>query len=261
VKRGKNDTNDAAAIATAVRQPDMRFVAVKTQEQQARAVLFRTHQTFTRQRAKLMVTLRGHLQEHGVIVAKGQAALLAFSETLEASPELVPDLVFETARLYFHQIEQLGGTIAALERQMAEIAKTDEVARRIQTMPGVGTVNAAALLAFAPAMESFRRGRDFAAWLGLVPTQHSTGGKTRLGRVSRMGQADMRRLLVNGATVCLRWASAKGTAPDSWLGKLMARKPWKVAAIALANKMARALWAMVVNKTDYQGGLITYEAK
>ncbi|MDW9701693.1 IS110 family transposase [Sinorhizobium meliloti] len=258
VKRGKNDANDAAAVATAVRQPDMRFVAVKSQEQQAQAILFRTHQTFTRARARLMTTLRRHLAEHGVIVPKGQAALLAFEARLEAEPGLVPDLVFEIARLYYHQIEQLGQSVVSLERQMADIAKKDDTARRIQTMPGVGTVNAAAFLAFAPPMETFKRGRDFAAWLGLVPKQMSTGGKTKLGRVSKMGQADMRRLLVNGATVCMRWATAKGVAPHSWLGRLMARKPWKVAAIALANKMARAIWAMVTRKEEYAGGLVRY---
>lgn len=258
VKRGKNDAVDAAAIATAVRQPDMRFVAVKSQEQQSHAVLFRTHQSFTRARARLMTTLRGHLAEHGVIVPKGYAALLAFEEKLEAEPDLVPDLVLDIVRLYYHQIEQLARSITKLERQMAEIAKQDEVARRIQTMPGVGPINAAAFLAFAPPMESFKRGRDFAAWLGLVPRQLSTGGKTRLGRVNKMGQSDMRRLLVNGATVCLRWATAKGISPESWLGRLMARKPWKVVAIALANKMARAIWAMVTKKQDYAGGLVVY---
>ncbi|WP_430448200.1 IS110 family transposase [Rhodophyticola sp.] len=258
VRRGKNDANDAAAIATAVRQPDMRFVAVKSQEQQSQAILFRTHQSFTRARARMMTTLRGQLAEHGVIVPKGHAALLAFEEQLERNPERVPDLVLETVRLLYHQISQLGQSIKTLERQMADIAKKDEVARRIQTMPGVGPVNAAAFLAFAPPMESFKRGRDFAAWLGLVPKQLSTGGKTRLGRVNKMGQSDMRRLLVNGATVCMRWAAAKGVDPDSWLGRLMARKPWKVAAIALANKMARALWAMVTKKEEYAGGLVTY---
>ena len=258
VKRGKNDAIDAAAIATAVRQPDMRFVAVKSQEQQSQAVLFRTHQSFTRARARLMTTLRGHLAEHGIIVAKGHAALMAFEEKLEAEPDLVPDLVLEIARLYYHQIGELGRSIATLERQMNTIAKENEIARRIQTMPGIGPVNAAAFLAFAPPMETFKRGRDFAAWLGLVPKQLSTGGKTRLGRVNKMGQADMRRLLVNGATVCLRWAAAKGIDPESWLGRLMARKPWKVAAVALANKMARAIWAMVTKKKDYAGGLVVY---
>lgn len=258
VKRSKNDANDAAAIATAVRQPDMRFVAVKDQEQQAQAVLFRTHQTFTRQRSQLLVTLRGHLGEHGVIVAQGIAALVAFEETLETDPGMVPDLVLEAARLYYHHVQELNQSIATLERQMAEMAKRSDIARRIRTMPGIGPINAAAFLAFAPPMESFRCGRDFAAWLGLVPKQLSTGGRTKLGRVSKMGQADLRRLLIIGATGCIRWANQKGIDPDSWLGKLLERKPRKMAAVALANKMARALWAMVTKKQEYRGSLVVY---
>ncbi len=258
VKRSKNDAVDAAAIATAVRQPDMRFVAVKDQQQQSHAVLFRTHQTFTRQRSQLLITLRGHLAEHGVVVAKGNSSLIMFAETLETQTGLLPDLVLEAARLYYHHIEQLNQSIATLERQMAATAKQDDTARRIQTMPGIGPINAAAFLAFAPPMESFRKGRDFAAWLGLVPRQHSTGGKAKLGKVSKMGQADMRRLLITGATVCIRWAVAKGVASESWLGRLLTRKPGKVAAVALANKMARALWAMLTKGEDYSGGLVQY---
>lgn len=254
VKRSKNDANDAAAIAVAVRQPDMRFVAVKSPDQQAQAMLFRTHQTFTRQRSQLLITLRGHLAEHGIIVAKGNAALIAYEEVLEAQP----DLVLEASRLYFHQIAQLNNSIAAFERQMKDTAKRNDTARRLQTMPGIGSINAAAFLAFAPPMESFKRGRDFAAWLGLVPRQHSTGGKTRLGRVGKMGQSDMRRLLITGATVCLRWAVAKGIDPQSWLGRLLARKPAKMVAVAMANKMARALWAMMTKGQDYSGSLVQY---
>jgi|TARA_R110002096_G_scaffold434457_1_gene656059 transposase len=259
VKRGaKNDANDAAAIATAVRQPGMRFVRIKSQEQQSHAMLFRSHQTFTRQRAQLLITLRGHLAEHGIIVAKGNAALLAFAETLEAEAGLVPDLVLESARLYYHHIDQLAQTVVTLERQMGEATKRDKDMRRLRTMPGVGPISAAAFLAFAPPMESFRRGRDFAAWLGLVPKQLSTGGKTKLGRVSKMGQSDLRRLLITGATVCIRWARWKGIKPDSWLGKLLERKQGTLAAVALANKMARILWAMVTKGQDYRGGLVEY---
>ena len=259
VKRSaKNDANDAAAIATAVRQPGMRFVQVKSEEQQSQAMLFRTHQTLTRQRAKLMTTLRGHLAEHGIIVAKGDAALLAYEEALEAQEDIMPDLVRETARLYYHHMEQLAQTVTTLEFQMADAAKQDKDIRRLRTMPGVGPITAAAFLAFAPPMESFKRGRDFAAWLGLVPKQLSTGGKTKLGRISKMGQSDLRRLLITGATVCIRWARWKGVRADSWLGRLLERKQGTLAAVALANKMARILWAMVTKKQDYCGGLVEY---
>jgi transposase len=259
VKRSaKNDANDAAAIATAVRQPDMRFVQVKSQEQQSQAMLFRTHQTLTRQRATLMTTLRGYLAEHGIMIAKGDAALLYYEETLEKQQGLVPDIVLETARLYYHHMEQLAQTIATLERQMAEAAKQDQDISRLRSMPGVGPITAAAFMAFAPPMESFQRGRDFAAWLGLVPKQLSTGGKTKLGRISKMGQSDLRRLLITGATVCIRWARWKGIKSDSWLGRLIERKRGTLAAVALANKMARILWAMVAKKQEYRGGLIEY---
>ena len=140
----------------------------------------------------------------------------------------------------------------------AAATNADEDTRRLRTMPGIGPINAAAFLAFAPPMESFKRGRDFSAWLGLVPKQMSSGGKTKLGRVSKMGQADLRRLLVTGATVCIRWAKWKGIRPESWLGRLLARMPGKKAAIALANKMARILWAMVTRKEEYRGGLVEY---
>jgi len=258
VRRNKNDANDALAIATAVRQPDMRFVSVKTQEQQAKAVLFRSHQTLTRQRTQLLVTLRGHLNEFGIVVAKGNAALMKFEDRLENEEGLVPDLVLEMTRLYYHHLHELNRSLQNLTRQMEQIAKTDEVAKRIQTMPGIGPVNAAAFLAFAPPMESFKRGRDFAAWLGLVPRQHSTGGKTRLGKVSKMGQSDMRRLLITGAMGRIRWALIKGVEVNSWLGRMLAQKPRKMVAVALANKMARALWAMVTKDENYKAGHVVY---
>ena len=259
VKRSaKNDANDAAAIATAVRQPGMRFVQVKSQEQQTHAMLFRTHQTLTRQRATLITTLRGHFAEHGIIVAKGDAALMAYEDTMEAQDGTMPDLVRETARLYYHHMAQLAQTISTLENQMTAAAKEDHDIQRLRTMPGVGPITAAAFLAFAPPMESFKRGRDFAAWLGLVPKQLSTGGKTKLGRISKMGQSDLRRLLITGATFCIRWARWKGVRTDSWLGRLLERKQGTLAAVALANKMARILWAMVTKKQDYRGGLVEY---
>lgn len=259
VKRGaKNDANDALGIATAVRQPGMRFVAVKTTEKQSNAMVFRTHQALMKQRTQLICALRGHLGEYGIIIAQGNTALFAFEEKMEELLQDLPCVVLETARLYYHHFSQLNQSLKSLEKQMAVTTKADQDACRLQTMPGIGPINAAAFLAFAPPMETFKRGRDFSAWLGLVPKQMSSGGKTKLGRVSKMGQSDLRRLLITGAIVCIRWAKCKGIQGDSWLSQLLNRMPVKKAAVAMANKMARILWAMVTNKEDYRGGLVNY---
>lgn len=259
VKRSaKNDANDALAIATAVRQPGMRFVAVKTAEKQSHAMVLRTHQMLMKQRTQMICALRSHLSEYGVIIAQGTAAVFAFEEKMEEHLADLPCAVLEVARLYYHQFSELNQSLKSLEKQMAAATNADEDARRLRTLPGIGPINAAAFLAFAPPMETFKRGRDFSAWLGLVPKQMSSGGKTKLGRLSKMGQSDLRRLLVTGATVCIRWANRKGIEADSWLGRLLARMPAKKAAVAMANKMARILWAMVTKKEDYRGGLVNY---
>lgn len=221
-------------------------------------MLFRTHQTFTRQRAQLFVTLRSHLYEHGIVLAKGNAVLLRFRDRMTEETDHLPPIIGATAELYFHQIEQLTQSLRVVERELEKATASDEDARRARTIPGVGPISAAAFLAFAPPMEAFKCGRDFAAWLGLVPRQHSTGGKPRLGQVSKMGQADLRRLLVIGATCCIRWAKAKGIQARSWLDRLLMRKPAKMAAVALANKMARIIWALISRKETYRGDLIQY---
>lgn len=256
VKRSKNDANDAAAIATAVRQPDMRFVAVKTGEQQAQAMAFKSHQTFKRQRNQLLVTLRAHLREHGITLPTGARHMFYFERRLIEEDDLVPDLVREIAFIYYAQIHKLSEVTVLLEKQMGQAVRQDEDCCRLLEIPGYGPLNAAALLALAPPLETFKTGRDFAAWLGLVPRQHSTGGKTKLGRMSKMGQSDLRRLLILGATSCIRSASLKKLQPDSWLERLLARKARKLAAIAVANKMARIVWALTTKKTSYNGGLI-----
>ncbi len=139
---------------------------------------------------------------------------------------------------------------------MRRLSNDDETAKRLQSMPGMGPITAAAIEAFAPPMATFRRGRDFAAWLGLVPRQHTTGGKPRLGRTSKMGQRDIRRLLIIGAMTVIRWVVRKGAAKGSWLARMLAGKPRLVAAIALANKMARSVWAMLTRGEDYRGSAL-----
>jgi transposase len=251
VKRQKNDTADAEAIAEAATRPTMRFVAVKTQAQQARATTFRARDLLVRQRTQLSNALRGHLAEYGIVAAQGMVQLKRLQEALETSPDL-PQAVREIGRMYLEQIAVCSEKIATLERALRLEAARGAVTARLQTMPGVGPITAMAVEAFAPPMGSFRRGRDFAAWLGLVPRQKSTGGKQILGRTSKMGQRDIRRLLITGAMTVVRAALRTEKIKDGWLARMLARKPRLVVAIALANKMARSIWAMLVKGEDYR---------
>lgn len=161
-------------------------------------------------------------------------------------------MIGETARIYLEQINDLSSRIAKMEAKLKHEAARSDTSSRMMTMPGLGPITAMAIEAFAPTLSVFKRSRDFAAWLGLVPRQHSTGGKQVLGRTSKMGQRDIRRLLIIGAMSVIRWATRKGTIQGTWLHAMLLRKPRKVVAIALANKMARALWAMETRKEDYQ---------
>lgn len=251
VKRQKNDAADAAAIAEAALRPNMHYVAVKSAEHQARAVAFRTHQCFVRQRTQLINALRGHLAEFGIVVAQGPANLRAVAGILAEEVDL-PDGVRVIGQLYLDQIGMLSEKIDELSLNLREATKSNEDMRRLCTVPGVGPVTAGAILAFAPDLRAFKSGRNFAAWLGLVPRQHSTGGKTRLGGVSKMGQTDIRRLLIVGAMSLIRWIVRKGVFPDNWLGHILGRKPRMVAAVALANKMARIIWAMMTREQNYR---------
>lgn len=252
VKRQKNDAADAEAIVEAASRPTMRFVAVKTEEQQARAMLFRTRDLLVRQRTQLINALRGHLSEHGVVAAQGPANVKVLEEAVEDQGTSLPLLVVELARVFLDQIEGLSERISGLEKVTAHEAACGETTRRLQTMPGVGPITALAIETFAPPMDVFKCGRDFAAWLGLVPRQHSTGGKQVLGKVSKMGQRDIRRLLIIGAMAVVRSALRKGSPEGSWLQRMLARKPRMLVAIALANKMARSIWAMLAKAEDYR---------
>ena len=252
VKRQKNDHADAEAIAEAAGRPSMRFVAVKSAEKQSRAVAFRTHQCFVRQRTQLINALRGHLAEFGLVAAKGPANLKRLAEAVRSSAADLPDPVRAMAQLYFNQIAQLSKTIDRLAHGLRSATRRDPELRRLCTVPGVGPVTAGAIAAFAPDLATFTSGRNFAAWLGLVPRQYSTGGKTRLGAVSKMGQCDIRKLLIVGAMSVIRWVVRKGTTTNRWLARLLERKPRMVAAIGLANKMARMIWAMMTKGENYR---------
>ena len=252
VKRQKNDTTDAEAICEAGQRPTMRFVAVKGEAQQARGMLFRTRDLLVRQRTQTINALRGHLAEFGIVAPQGRAHVARLALALDEAASSLPAAVHELGTLLLEQIADLDAKIAGLEREIHGQARWDEEAARLMTIPGIGPICAMAIQAFAPPLESFRCGRDFVAWLGLVPRQHTTGGKPRLGRISKMGQRDLRRLLVCGAMAVVRWAIRRGETDDPWLARMLARKPVMVVAVALANRMARIAWALMVNKEVYR---------
>ena len=252
VKRQKNDVADAEAIVEVASRPTMRFVALKSEAQQARAMLFRTRQMFIGQRIQTINALRGHLAEHGVVAPKGAIHVKRLADAVADETIGLPEDVRELAQVYLAQIEGLNVQVAALDQRMKGAAKEVEAVRRAQTMPGVGPITALAIETFAPDLNCFRRGRDFAAGLGLVPKQNSTGGKPRLGKTSKMGQRDIRRLLISGAMAVLQAVERFGTPHNSWLIAMLERKPRMLVAVALANKMARGLWAMVTKKEDYR---------
>jgi transposase len=252
VKRQKNDAADAEAIAEAASRPTMRFVGVKTEEQQAQGMTYRVRELFVRQRTQIINALRGHLAEYGVIAPQGVVYVARLVEAIEDPEAALPSAVRELGRMLVKQIAELQEKIDALEKEIKVRSAQDENAARLMSMPGIGPICAMAIQAFAPPMESFGNGRDFAAWTGLTPRQNSTGGKQTLGKTSKMGQRDIRRLLISGATVVVRWAARKGAPEGSWLARMLARKPRMLVATSLANRMARAVWAMTTKKESYR---------
>ncbi len=253
IKRQKNDAADAEAIVEASLRPTMRYVEPKTGDQQARALVFRTREQFVRQRTEAINALRSHLYEFGYIAPQGIGHLSRLEVVIEDPVSDLPPLAREICRELLSQIAHLTARIDALKKRIDAIAREGEISRRLQTMPGVGPIGALAVETFAPPMEQFKRGRDFAAWLGLVPRQASTGGKQKLGKTSKMGQRDIRRLLVTGAMAVVRWALRRGAPRNPWLARMLERKPPMVIASALANKMARGIWAMLSRGEDYRG--------
>ena len=252
VKRQKNDAADAEAICEAASRPTMRFVAVKTEEQQARGMLLRRRELLVRQRTQTINALRGHLAEFGVVAPRGPAHVGRLAEAIEDADSGLPDPVRELGALLLGQVAALDERIAGLENELRARAREDPQAVRLMSIPGIGPLSAMAIQAFAPPLESFRRGRDFAAWLGLVPRQHSTGGKPKLGRISKMGQRDLRRLLVIGAMATVGWAVRHGATNDPWLARMLARKARLLGAVALANRRARIVWALLTKNTLYR---------
>jgi len=252
VKRQKNDAADAEAIVIAARQPEMRFVAPRTEDQQARAMLFRGRERLVHQRTELVNALRAVLYEYGHVFPAGIGHLKRIEAVIEDPTCDLPALMTAECRDLLAQIAEKTGRIDAKTKALKELAAATDTARRLQTMPGVGPLTALAVEAFAPDMAQFKCGRDFAAWPGLVPRQHSSGGKERLGRISKAGQRDIRRLLIIGAMTRIMGRTRQKLPVENWLGRLLARKPKMLVAIALANQMARQLWAMLTKNEDYR---------
>jgi transposase len=254
VKRNKNDAIDAEAICEAAQRPGMRFVTVKSEEQQAAGLVFRTRDLVVRQRTQLINAIRGHLAEYGWVAPRGTAHMTLLAELLEEDEmtSTLPAAAQPMFKLMIDMLAELDKQVAVLDREIARRAKEDEAARRLMTIPGIGPIVATAIIALAPPIETFRKGRDFAAWLGLAPRQHSTGGKQRLGSITKMGERTIRRLLIIGASAVVLQANRRGAPRGSWLESMLARKPRMLVSVALANKMARMVWALLTKNEDYR---------
>ena len=260
VKRQKNDAADAEAIVIAARQPEMRFVEPKTLEQQAKGVAFRSRERLVHQRTELVNALRAVLYEYGHVFPIGLAHLKRMVAVVEDFGCDLPELVIAECRDLLAQIAEKTERIDAKTKALKSLAAETDTAHRLQTMPGVGPLTALAVEAFAPDMAQFKSGRDFAAWLGLVPRQHSSGGKVRLGRISKAGQSDIRRLLIIGAMTRIMGRACQKIPAESWIGRLLARKPKMLVGIALANRMARQIWAMMTKSEDYKDPVLAAAA-
>jgi transposase len=251
VKRNKNDAADAEAICEAVRRPTMRFVQIKSAEQQGRLMLHRTRDLLMRQRTQLINALRAHMAELGIVAAQGTAGLKELLKIIagERDARLPVDahasLVVLAAGL--HAVQTMIGSI---DKRIIIEHRSNEASKRLRSIPGIGIVGATAIVATVTDPKVFRSGRDFAAWIGLVPREDSTGGKQKLGPISKQGDRYLRRILVVGAHAVLKLARQK---PEKypWLTQLLARRPFKVVAVALANKMARVAWALLAKGGTY----------
>lgn len=252
VKRNKNDAADAEAICEAVTRPTMRFVAAKSSEQQSVLMLHRTRELLVRQRTMLVNAIRAHMAEFGVVARVGLPQvkeLLAVIDDKE--DERIPPLARTCLEGLARQLRSLEREIVGAERRIYAWHRTNEESRRLETTPGIGPITASALVSSIADPSIFKSGRSMAAWIGLVPRQNSTGGKARMGRISRQGDQYLRWLLVAGAMTVIRHAKRCGTT-DPWLADIIASKPTKVAAVALANKNARIAWALLRQGGTYR---------
>ena len=253
VKTNKNDAADAEAICEAVVRPTMRFAAAKSAEQQSVLMLHRARELLVRQRTMVINALRGHCAEFGIVVAQGASKVEELIAIIEdADDRRLPSVAREALGALVAQLRSAQGRIKALEARLTAWHRSSAASRRLATIPGVGVITATALVATIGDASQFRSGRQLSAWLGLVPRQHSSGGKERLGRISKHGDGYIRRLLVHGARTVLRWRRAKPSARPGWTDRLLARRPTNVVLVAMANKTARVAWALLRHERIYQ---------
>jgi transposase len=250
VKRQKNDAADAEAICEAVGRPTMRFVPVKSEQQQSALMLHRTRELLVRQKGAMANALRAQLAEFGIIAAQGRTGLTELATLIRGS-SAVPSLARKALALIVGQLQELSNQIRAVEIEILRWHKANAVSRRLESIPGVGPIIASAVAASITDPKQFSSGRQFAAWLGIVPRQNSTGGKERLGRITKWGDSYIRKLLVVSSCALIRYA--RGKSPSSnWLTAVLARRPAKVAAVAMANKTARIIWAVLRDERLFQ---------
>ena len=253
VKRQKNDATDAEAICEAVSRPNMRFVETKTTEQQGCLMLHRTRHLFIRQQTAVINAIRAHLGEFGVVAPVGRRGVEELLDVVAGSgDERVPEVARACVGALGAQLRMLKAQILAFDRQIMVWHRSNETSKRLDEIPGVGPALATALVASVADPKAFRSARHFSAWVGLVPKQHSSGGKDRLGSISKQGDRYLRSLFTAGALAIIRYAKIHGTKHRPWLTALLARRPTKVAAIALANKIARMAWAMMAKGERYK---------
>jgi transposase len=251
IKRAKNDRNDAEAICEAAGRPGMRFVLIKSAEQQAQGMVLKVRETLVHQRTQLVNTLRGHAAEFGVIAAKGVSQIASLLAAIEAD-EMIPPTAKEMLALLGEEIDHLDTRLKEVEAKLIVMHRGDAISQLLATIPGIGPI-IALTLAIEVDPAAFQSGRHLAAWLGLTPKEHSTGGKQRMGGISRAGHERLRTLLVSGATAVIRHATRPGSKlATNWLLKLLQRRPRKLVAVALANKMARIAWAIMTSGEAYR---------
>ncbi len=251
VKRGKSDALDAEAICEAVQRPSMRFVPVKTVEQQSILMAHRTRSLIVRQRTMTANALRAHLAEFGLVANPGIANLVKLADRAFADAAL-PAYAHRALAILIRRLAELTEEIGALDQELRAWHAENEASRRLAAIPGIGVITATAIAATVTDPDQFRSGRQFAAWLGLTPQQQSTGGKTRLGGISKQGDRYLRRLLVVGATAVMRHAKRSATPMTDWVNGLLEKKPFRLVSVALANKLARIAWAVLTRGETYR---------